>query len=165
MSRSLKSTLDEFLGHWRYYILQSLLATVSVYLVLILLNSDATAIVASLGATAFVVFAMPKAVTAQPRNVLGGHIVGLLCGLLGVWLLKILPVESRLFQDAIYAIAVGLSIFVMVVTDTEHPPAAGTALGVATRGFSINIIAGVLVFAVLFTLIRLLLKNKLRDLA
>jgi len=41
----------------------------------------------------------------------------------------------------------------------------GTVLGVATGGFSIHIIAGVLVFAVLFTLIRLLLKNELRDLA
>lgn len=164
MARSLKSTLDEFLGHWKYYILQSLLATISVYLVLILLNSDATVVVASLGATAFVVFAMPKAVTAQPRNVIGGHIVGLLCGLLGVGLLQMLPEACGFFENAVYAMAVGLSIFIMVVTDTEHPPAAGTALGIATQGFSIHLIAGVLVFAVLFTLIRRLLKNKLRDL-
>jgi len=52
----------------------------------------------------------------------------------------------------------------MVISDTEHPPAAGTALGVVTKGFYLHIIAGVLLFAILFSIIRWLLRNHLRDL-
>lgn len=43
-----------------HYILQSLLATFSLFLVLLILQLATPVIVAALGATAFVVFAMPK---------------------------------------------------------------------------------------------------------
>lgn len=165
MGRSLKNMLNEFRSYWKYFVFQSLLAAASVYLVLMILNPDEAVIIASLGATAFVVFALPEKFTAQPRNVIGGHIVGLLCGLLGSGLLEILPVRSDPIENAIYALAVGLSMFIMVISDTEHPPAAGTALGVATKGFSLHVIAGVLLFSILLSLIRWLLRNRLRDLA
>lgn len=165
MGRSLKNMLNEFRSYWKYFVFQSLLAAVSVYLVLIILNPDEAVIIASLGATAFVVFALPEKFTAHPRNVIGGHIVGLACGLLGSGALEILPIRSDPIENAIYALAVGLSIFVMVISDTEHPPAAGTALGIATKGFNVPVIAGVLLFSILFSLIRWLLRNRLRDLA
>lgn len=164
MGRSLKSMLNEFRSYWKYFVYQSLLAAISVYLVLVILNPDETVIIASLGATAFVVFALPEKFTAYPRNVIGGHIVGLLCGLLGAGLLQVLPGRCDPLENAVYAAAVGLSIFIMVISDTEHPPAAGTALGVATKGFSVHVIAGVLVFAILFSIIRWLLRHRLRDL-
>ena len=164
MGRSLKSMLNEFQSYWKYFVFQSLLAALSVYLVLIILNPDETVIIASLGATAFVVFALPEKFTAQPRNVIGGHIVGLLCGLLGAWVLQALSIHHNPIENAIYAVSVGLSIFVMVISDTEHPPAAGTALGVATKGFNLHVISGVLLFAILFSIIRWLLRNRLRDL-
>lgn len=165
MARSLQSMLNEFRSYWKYFVFQSLLAALSVYLVLVILNPDEAVIIASLGATAFVVFALPEKITAQPRNVIGGHIVGLLCGLLGAGLLQVLPTDYNSVENAIYAFSVGLSIFIMVISDTEHPPAAGTALGVAIKGFNIHIIAGVLLFAILFSVIRRLLRNILRDLA
>lgn len=164
MGRSLKNMLNEFRSYWKYFVFQSLLAAISVYLVLSILNSDEAVIIASLGATAFVVFALPEKMTAQPRSVIGGHIVGLLCGLLGSGILQVLPAQYDPLQNAVYALSVGLSIFIMVISDTEHPPAAGTALGVVIKGFSIHVIAGVLLFSVLFSLIRWLLRNSLRDL-
>jgi len=59
---------------------------------------------------------------------------------------------------------VGLSIFTMVVTDTEHPPAAGTALGVAITGMSPNVLVAVLLSIVLLSLMHRFFKPYLRDL-
>ena len=73
MGRSLKSMLNEFRSYWKYFVFQSLLAFISVYLVLVILNPDEAVIIASLGATAFVVFALPEKLTAQPRNVIGAR--------------------------------------------------------------------------------------------
>ena len=47
MARSLKSMINEFSSYWKYFVFQSLLATVSVYLVLVILNPDETVIVAA----------------------------------------------------------------------------------------------------------------------
>jgi CBS-domain-containing membrane protein len=58
---------------WRFAI-QSLLAFGAVSVVAIYLGELTNgAVVAALGATAFIVFAMPEHETAQPRRVLGGH--------------------------------------------------------------------------------------------
>ena len=112
-----------------HYILQSLLATFSLFIVLLILQLATPVIVAALGATAFVVFAMPKNVTAQPRNVIGGHLVGVISG--GACAIIFLSFGDN--SDFIHIIAasasVGVAIFIMVVTDTEHPPGCSTALG------------------------------------
>ena len=34
-------------------------------------------VIASIGATAFIVFTMPRNITAKPRRVIGGHLAGL----------------------------------------------------------------------------------------
>ena len=164
MGRPLKSMLREFQSYWKYFVFQSLLASLSVYLVLIILHPDEAVIIALAWGDSICRFCPAGKITAQPRNVIGGHIVGLLCGLLGAWILQTLPLRHDHIENAIYAAAVGLSIFAMVISDTEHPPAAGTALGVATKGFNVHVILGVLLFAVLFSIIRWLLRNRLRDL-
>ena len=165
MARKFREELCEVRSHWRNYVFQSLLATASLFCVLIFLERGSEVIVASLGATAFVVFALPNSLTAQPRNVIGGHIVGLVCGFVGYWLLNVLPNPEQFIAEAgIHALAVGLSIFVMVTIDTEHPPAAGTALGAAIAGPGERLIISVLFFSIVFTVIRLLAKKHLRDL-
>ena len=165
MARKFREELCEVRSHWRNYVFQSLLATASLFCVLLFLERGSEVIVASLGATAFVVFALPNSLTAQPRNVIGGHIVGLACGFAGYWLLHILPMPEQFIAEAgVHALAVGLSIFVMVTIDTEHPPAAGTALGAAIAGPGERLIISVLFFSIVFTVIRLLAKKHLRDL-
>src|SRR5512135_1471986 len=81
--------------------------------------------------------------TTSPRsrgNVIGGHFVGLFWG----FVFSLIP-HATVFGSLIgYSMAVGLSIFTMVVTDTEHPPAAGTALGVAITGMSPNVLVAVI---------------------
>ena len=163
--RQIRDELRIVRKHWRNYVFQSLLATASLFCVLIFLERGSEVIVASLGATAFVVFALPNSLTAQPRNVIGGHIVGLACGFAGYWLLHILPMPEQFIAEAgVHALAVGLSIFVMVTIATEHPPAAGTALGAAIAGPGERRIISVLFFSIVFTVIRLLAKKHLRDL-
>jgi CBS-domain-containing membrane protein len=75
---------------------------------------------------------MPHLFTAQPHNLIGGHLLGLISG----WLAAAVPHHSSMVSLAVAALAVGLSIFLMVSCDMEHPPASGTALGVANLGFS-----------------------------
>jgi len=41
----------------------------------------------------------------------------------------------------------------MILTDTEHPPAAGTALGVAVHGFSIDVVVAVVMNAIVLSII------------
>jgi CBS-domain-containing membrane protein len=81
MKRSVLKMIEEFRLYWKHYVLQSLFATVAVLIVLYFLSLQNAVIIASIGATAFIVFAMPDYVTAQPRNVIGGHLVGLFWGL------------------------------------------------------------------------------------
>ena len=118
------------------YILQSLLATIALTIILYFENifTD-TAVVASLGATTFIIFAMPNYTTAQPRKVMGGHIIGIIVGVFCFYIASFAQNSENFFlaqnviKILIPSLSVGLSIFIMVITNTEHPPAAGTALG------------------------------------
>lgn len=66
----------------RSYIIQSLLAVVTVVIIFTFVEVlTHAAIVAALGPSTFIVFAMPHSITAQARRVIGGHVVGLLCGI------------------------------------------------------------------------------------
>ena len=111
------------------YIVQSLLAVVAVAIILYFVEVlTHAAIVAALGASAFIVFAMPHSITAQPRRLIGGHIVGLLSGTFCYYAFLSGPLGKLItgweFTTLfVYALAVGLSIFLMAITNTEHPPA------------------------------------------
>jgi CBS-domain-containing membrane protein len=63
-----------------------------------------------------------------------------------------------------YALAVGASIFTMVVIDAEHPPAAGTALGVAITGITLKVFVAIIVSIILLSLIHVFFKSYIRDL-
>jgi CBS-domain-containing membrane protein len=66
---------------------------------------------------------------AGPRRVLGGHAIGLIIGLPAFLLADRVFGDTGLARDLTAAAAVGISMLVMAATDTEHPPAAGTVLG------------------------------------
>ena len=160
MQKSFAGMDEEFTSHWKSYVFQSLLATLAIFVALLLFSMQHPVIIASVGATTFIVFAMPKSVTAKPRNVVGGHLVGLFCG----FLCTLIPQFSFSHPAVAYSLAVGLSIFVMVVTDTEHPPASGTALGVAVEGYSMSLMIAVITSVIVLSLAHRFLKPLLRDL-
>lgn len=132
LRREISRIRTEFSSFWRNYIYQTLMASALVFLVLILLDMQHAVVIASIGASVFLVFAMPRNITAQPRRVIGGYLIGLVAGSLSA----MIP-QSSLYQSfAVYGLAVGVSMFLMVALDMEHPPASGIALGTAMTGFS-----------------------------
>ena len=64
----------------------------------------------------------------------------------------------------VYSLAVGLSMFLMVATDTEHPPASGTALGVTLTGFSPSVAIAILTGTIMLSLAHVFLKRFIKDL-
>jgi CBS-domain-containing membrane protein len=150
----------EFRSLWKNYLYQSFFATVILAIVLLVLNMQYAVVIASIGATAFIVFTMPRNTTANPRRVIGGHIVGLVSGSLT----GLIPHETMLACVFVYALAVGISIFLMVALDFEHPPASGTALGVAMTGFSLNVMLAVITSSVLLALAHIFFRRYLKDL-
>jgi CBS-domain-containing membrane protein len=74
------------------------------------------------------VMAPPESRQAQPRSIVGGHVLSALCGL----------AVLVLFGDNpwLAALAVGLSIAAMQLTDTLHPPAGINAVLMVTANVS-----------------------------
>ncbi|HHL18714.1 MAG TPA: HPP domain-containing protein, partial [Thiothrix sp.] len=83
-------------------------------------DEDIPWVVASMGASAVLLFAVPLGPLSQPWSFVGGH---LLSGLIGVTIAQSIP-------DVIIAgpLAVSVAIFVMYVTRCLHPPGGATAL-------------------------------------
>lgn len=127
------------------YVRQSLLAALVVAIILLFFRMlGGFVIIAALGASTFIVFAMPDSITAEPRRLVGGHTVGLLSGAL-CYLVFLsgrftqLTTNPEVILIVAGALSVGLSIFLMAITDTEHPPAATTALGIIANGWSYKV--------------------------
>ena len=151
---------QKFRKHWRSYVLQSGLAALTVLVLILVLTTQEAVLVASIGASAFIVFAMPNSIAARVRNVLGGQFFGLICG----GLCYLLPHSGSFSLALVCALAVGLSMLVMVSTNTEHPPAAGTALALALEGATLEVLVTVMASAAILSLARLIAGKKLRDL-
>jgi CBS-domain-containing membrane protein len=114
-------------------------------------------IISSIGATSFLVFAMPTAVSAQTRNVIGGHLVGLACGTIFYF--------TKLPYFLEYPCVVGIAIFLMVALDVEHSPAAGTALAVVINELSpIDAFVLIMISAIILSQCRYFLRRYLKDL-
>ncbi len=83
-------------------------------------------LIAPFGASCVLLFALPASPLARPRNVVGGHFLTALMGLLTL----------TFVGDGVLAmgLAVGLGIAVMQFTGTLHPPAGGNPLVVIMTG-------------------------------
>jgi len=147
---------DKFKTLWVYYILQSLLASCALLALILVLDKDKMVAISAMGATSFILFAMPKSVSAQTKNVVGGHLVGLACGT--IFYFTNLPYYVE------YPCAVGIAIFLMVALDVEHPPAAGTALAVVINEVSPDVFFTIVVSSVVLSQCRYYLRNYLKDL-
>ncbi|RZD16009.1 MAG: HPP family protein [Candidatus Acididesulfobacter guangdongensis] len=78
-------------------------------------------VIGSFGASAVLIYAAIKSPLAQPRNLIGGHV---LSALVGVACYKFFGEDIILAS----ALAVSLAIMVMLATKTLHPPGGATAL-------------------------------------
>lgn len=152
------------------YCLQCLMASVAVLMLLVILDAFSnTTVIAALGASSFIVFTMPHVKSSSPRFLIGGYLVGAGVGTLCYWLGKLVGDISlsgfELHPHVLFgAIAIGLSMFIMVITDTEHPPAAALALGLVLGEWSPKILVVVMGGIVVLCVLKRLLHNKLINL-
>lgn len=84
-------------------------------------DSDLTLVLSSFGASAVLIYGAINSPLAQPKNLIGGHIIS---AIIGVFCYKLLG-ENLLFAAAV---AVSTSILLMQLTLTLHPPGGATAL-------------------------------------
>lgn len=87
----------------------------------ILTQIENTFLIGSFGASSVLIYGAIQSPLAQPRNLIGGHLVS---AIIGVTVYKFIP--DLLFLTA--PLAVAMSIIVMQITKTLHPPGGATAL-------------------------------------
>ena len=81
---------------------------------------------ASFGSSVVVVFGYPDNEFAQPKNVLLGHLLCALIGIIFVTLFKI--TQDRTIFFLTIGLAVGLSVMLMMALKITHPPAGGNTI-------------------------------------
>ena len=155
--------------HVGRYIFQCGLAALTVVLVLRFLDAvQQTAIIASIGASAFLVFAAPEAYSSRPRSLIGGYAAGILTGVLCALTGRILGVTASADWGnelvILGGISVGLAIFGMSISDTEHPPAAGIALALVLNPWNVWTLAVISGAVLILTLVRILFGRLLYNL-
>ena len=154
---------------WQF-VVQAGLATVVMLAILTFVQSlSSAAIAAGLASSVVGIFINPSNRTARIRSMAGGHIVALVLGSAFSVILFFGPVETFLtdvdyLRNFGYALAVGLAMLLMAITNTEHPPAAGTALGMASREFDILIFFSLVGAVLLLAVMKLAIRPYLRDL-
>jgi len=127
----MKETFLQFLGVERYRVshteklVSALGAFLGIYLIFytstyFLSGTVSYLIVASMGATAVLLFAVPHGPLSQPWSIIGGHIIA---AAIGVTCAKFIP-------DAFIAapLAVGIAVGAMYYCHCIHPPGGATAL-------------------------------------
>lgn len=83
--------------------------------------ADNIFLIGSFGASSVLIYGVINSPLAQPRNLVGGHLIS---AITGVTVHLLVPDETWLAA----ALAVSLSIVLMQVTKTLHPPGGATAL-------------------------------------
>ena len=109
-------------------------------------------IMAPFGASCVLAFGVWDAPLSQPRNIIGGHLISTLVGL----------VLYHLFGQGIVVMAagVGLAIGLMMLTKTTHPPAGADPLVVIMAGSGWSFLfTPVLAGAVVIVLVALIVNN------
>lgn len=96
-----------------------------------LVASDNLFLIGSFGASSVLVYGIINSPLAQPRNLIGGHVIS---AIIGVTVFKFFSVEIWFAC----ALAVSLSIVAMQVTKTLHPPGGATELIAVTGGEKIE---------------------------
>ena len=88
--------------------------------------AGAPLIIAPFGASSVLLFSLPASPLAKPRNVIGGHVISALVGLLALAVLGTSPLSM--------AAGVGVALAAMRLTSTTHPPAGANPIVIIATG-------------------------------
>jgi CBS-domain-containing membrane protein len=94
-------------------------------------GTDLVLMIGSFGASVTMLFGIPRSPLTQPRNLVGGHVVSALVGVLAYQLLHDVPWLAA-------AVAVGGAVALMHATRLLHPPGGGTALIAVTGSAQVH---------------------------
>lgn len=94
-------------------------------------HSDVVYLIGSFGASSVLVYGVIQSPLAQPRNLVGGHV---LSAIVGVTIAKFVPDIFWLTAT----LSVSISIVLMQLTKTLHPPGGATALIAVTGSAEIK---------------------------
>ena len=137
--------------------LQCLLAAAVVLILLLILDTvTQTVLIAALGSSSFIAFAVPRSKVSGPRCLIGGYLFGMLAGTSMGLLNEAVDLSTVLSPHTgmivFGALATGMAMFLMVITKTEHPPAAALALGLVLNEWTgvtlLVVISGVVILSV-----------------
>lgn len=160
----------KFRGHIKNYFLQCLLAAAFVLLSLLIIHrrfSDLT-IVSSIGASTFIAFTTPHTESSRPRYLVGGYLVGIICGISIHYLQEVFPLTGTFLGGPSYmfwcALAVGCAIFFMPLLRLQHPPAAALAMGLVIEPYYLSAAGAALISIIIVAGAKTLLKRWMIDL-
>jgi len=85
------------------------------------MHNDVVFLIGSFGASSVLIYGIIQSPFSQPRNLIGGHLIS---SIVGVTVAKFVP--DILWLTA--PLAVSISIVLMQITKTLHPPGGATAL-------------------------------------
>lgn len=117
-------------------------------------------VLASMGASAFLLFVVPHSPLAQPWPVLGGHLIAAFIGVACAKWIPAAPLAT--------ALAVCLAVFMMYQMHCLHPPAAATAMIAVLGGAEVHAIGWhfcyevVAINASIMVLLAIILNNLVR---
>ena len=137
----MKETILQYLGVERYHVghTEKLVSALGAFLGIFLIFYTSTfflqgassyLIVASMGASAVLLFAVPHGPLSQPWSLIGGHLVS---AVIGVSCAKFIP-------DVFIAapLAVGIAVGTMYYLHCIHPPGGATALSAVVGGYEVQ---------------------------
>ena len=124
------------------------------------------AVVAVVASSVAIVFFVPHSVALKPLRLIRGHLSAIASTLCTVGMMMLLPhafAANQIMIHALQGMSLAPVILFMTVTNTEHAPAAGTALGLAIW-VPINSVIFILSAAVIISIVHIALFGHLHNL-
>ena len=149
-------------------VFQSLLTLVCVFVALLLHQFFGGFIVASLGASSFIIFVTPHTKSSRARCVIGGYLLGAVAGIL--FSLLHAYVTGLSFSGVNYvlificAASAAATALLMITTGFVHPPAAALAIGLTIDHEWLKSAPAAILGVIILCIARRLLKNRIRNL-
>jgi len=127
----------------------------------------------SLASSIFIVFTLPQSLAAEPRRLIGGYFLAILIGVIThIFLMHLFHAVTahfivqnlRIFWIS-SALAMGITMILMIIFNCQHPPAAGVSIVLVLNIQEYTTVIVILLTAILLALISYFFKDKLINLS
>jgi len=117
----------------------------------------------SLASSIFIAFALPEAAAAHPKRMVGSYVCAAIIGIVFYYLATYLIVLQDVLSfsatyEAIGALAVTLTMLLMIMLSLEHPPATGLALGLVIEPWRWSTLLVIMLAIVCIAIIKFLVQ-------